>query len=109
MAKNNFNNPSMPNGMSNRAGFNPPYAHLDENKVENFCKASCSGTFKLSNEHDRTGFNVGFESGPDLYNFILEQATIGYEVDREIGKFNIFSQKYIKHTIRYTAKGIVID
>jgi hypothetical protein len=78
-------------------------------KVENFCKVSCSGTFKLSNEHDRTGFNVGFESGPDLYNFILEQATIGYEVDREIGKLNIFSQKYIKHTILYTAKGIVID
>ena len=47
----------------------------------------------MSNEHDRTGFNVGFESGPDLYNFILEQATIGYDVDREIGKLNIFSQK----------------
>ena len=71
------------------------------NKIENFCKASCSGFFKLSNE--------GFESGPDVYNFILEQATIGYEVEREIGRFNIFSQKYIRHTILYTPKGIVVD
>jgi hypothetical protein len=34
---------------------------------------------------------------------------LGYEVAREIGRFNIFSQKYIKHNIRYTAKGISID
>jgi len=78
-------------------------------KIENFCKASCTGFYKLSNDHDMHGFNVGFQSGPDVYNFILEQATIGYEVDREIGKFNIFSQKYIKHKILYTAKGIVVD
>jgi len=78
-------------------------------KIENFCTASCSGWFKLSNDYDMQGFNVGFESGPDVYNFILEQATIGYEVEREIGRFNIFSQKYIKHTVLYTPKGIVVD
>ena len=78
-------------------------------KIENFCQASCMEAFNVSNEHDMKGFNIGFKSGQDVYNFILEQATIGYEVDREIGRFNIFSQKYIKHTIRYTAKGIVID
>jgi len=77
-------------------------------KVENFCKALCSDNYEISNEHDMKGFNVGFKSGQDVYNFILEQATIGYEVDREIGRFNIFTQKFIKHTIRYTAKGIVI-
>ena len=81
----------------------------NRNKIENFCKASCSGFFKLSNEYDMKGFNVGFESGPDVYNFILEQATIGYEVEREIGRFNIFSQKYIRHTLLYTPKGIVVD
>ena len=78
-------------------------------KIENFLKASCSGSFKASDEYDMKGFNVGFESGPDVYNFILEQATIGYEVDREIGRLNIFSNKYIKHKLLYTAKGIVID
>ena len=77
-------------------------------KIENFLKASCSGSFKASDEYDMKGFNVGFESGPDVYNFILEQATIGYEVDREIGRLNIFSNKYIKHKLLYTAKGIVI-
>ena len=54
------------------------------------------------------GFNVAFEQGPDVYNFILEQATIGYEVEREIGRYNIFSDKYIKHRILYTAKGIIV-
>jgi hypothetical protein len=78
-------------------------------KIENFCEASCTEAFNVSNEYDMKGFNIGFKSGQDVYNFILEQATIGYEVDREIGRFNIFSQKYIKHTIRYTPKGIVID
>ena len=78
------------------------------NKIQNFCEASCKEAFEGSNEHDMKGFNVGFKSGQDVYNFILEQATIGYEVDREIGRFNIFTQKFIKHTIRYTAKGIVI-
>jgi hypothetical protein len=77
-------------------------------KIENFLKASCSGDFKVSDEYDMKGFNVGFEQGPDVYNFILEQATIGYEVDREIGRYNIFSDKYIKHKLLYTAKGIVI-
>ena len=78
-------------------------------KIENFLKASCSGNFKVSDEYDMKGFNVGFDQGPDVYNFVLEQATIGYEVDREIGRLNIFSQKYIKHKLLYTAKGIVID
>ena len=78
-------------------------------KIQHFCEASCKEKFEISNEHDMKGFNVGFKSGQDVYNFILEQATIGYEVDREIGRFNIFSQKFIKHTLRYTAKGIVID
>mgnify|MGYP003129142212 FL=1 len=78
-------------------------------KIENFIKASCSGSFKVSDEYDMKGFNVAFEQGPDVYNFILEQATIGYEVDREIGRYNIFSDKYIKHKLLYTAKGIVID
>ena len=55
------------------------------------------------------GFNVGFESGPDVYNFIFEQATIGYELDREIGRYNLFSQKFIKHRLLYTPKGVVID
>ena len=78
-------------------------------KIENFLKASCSGNFVVSNEYDMQGFAVAFESGPDVYNFILEQATIGYEVDREIGRYNIFSDKYIKHRILYTPKGIVVD
>ena len=78
------------------------------NKIENFLKASCSGSFKVSDEYDMKGFNVAFEQGPDVYNFILEQATIGYEVEREIGRYNIFSDKYIKHRLLYTAKGIVI-
>lgn len=78
-------------------------------KIENFLKASCSGNFKVSNEYEMQGFSVGFESGPDVYNFVLEQATIGYEVEREIGRYNIFSDKYIKHTILYTPKGIVVD
>ena len=78
-------------------------------KVENFCKASCTGYFKISNEYDMKGVNIGFESGPDVYNFILEQATIGYEVDRNIGRLNIFSQKFIRHRILYTEKGIVVD
>jgi len=79
------------------------------NKIQNFCEALCKEMFEISNEQDMKGFNVGFKSGQDVYNFILEQATIGYEVDRAIGRFNIFSQKFIKHTLRYTAKGIVID
>lgn len=79
------------------------------NKIENFLKASCSGYYKLSDEYDMQGFNIGLESGPDVYNFILEQATIGYEVDREIGRYNIFSDKFIKHRILYTPKGIVVD
>ena len=78
-------------------------------KIENFLKASCSGRYKISDEYHMQGFNVGFESGPDVYNFILEQATIGYEVEREIGRYNIFSDKYIKHRILYTPKGIVVD
>jgi len=78
-------------------------------KIGNFLKASCSGGYKISDEYNMQGFNVGFESGPDVYNFILEQATIGYQVEREIGRYNIFSDKYIKHRILYTAKGIVVD
>ena len=78
-------------------------------KIENFLKASCSGRYKISDEYNKQGFNVGLESGPDVYNFILEQATIGYEVEREIGRYNIFSDKYIKHRILYTPKGIVVD
>jgi len=78
-------------------------------KIENFLKASCSGEFKVSDEYNLQGFNVGLESGPDVYNFILEQATIGYEIDREIGRYNIFSDKYIKHKILYTPKGIIVD
>lgn len=78
-------------------------------KVDNFCKALCSGKYEISNQHDLKGFNVGFESGPDVYNFILEQATIGYELDREIGRYNLFSQKFIKHTLHYSHKGITID
>jgi len=78
-------------------------------KIENFCKASCSDLFKISDEYDMQGFNVGFTSGPDAYNFILEQATIGYEIERSIGRYNIFSQKYIKHRLLYTPKGIVVD
>jgi|TARA_R110001592_G_scaffold13966_1_gene63415 hypothetical protein len=79
------------------------------NKIENFLKASCTNEFKISNSFDMKGINIGFSSGPDLYNFILEQATIGYEVDRDVGRFNIFSQKYVRHILRYTSKGIVID
>lgn len=78
-------------------------------KVENFCKALCSANYEISNAHDMKGFNVGFESGPDVYNFVLEQATIGYELDREIGRYNLFSQKFIKHRLLYTPKGVVID
>ena len=78
-------------------------------KIENFLKASCSGKYKVSNEFNMQGFNVGIEAGPDVYNFILEQATIGYELEREIGRYNIFSDKYIKHKILYTANGIVVD
>lgn len=78
-------------------------------KIENFLKASCSGKYKVSDEYNMHGFNVGLESGPDVYNFILEQATIGYELEREMGRYNIFSDKYIKHRILYTEKGIIVD
>jgi hypothetical protein len=78
-------------------------------KIGNFLKASCSGKYKVSDEYNMQGFSVGLESGPDVYNFILEQATIGYELEREIGRYNIFSNKYIKHKILYTAKGVVVD
>tara|TARA_B100000085_G_C18433471_1_gene467778 strand:- start:120 stop:521 length:402 start_codon:yes stop_codon:yes gene_type:complete len=78
-------------------------------KIENFLKVSCGGRYKISDEYNMQGFNIGLESGPDVYNFILEQATIGYEIEREMGRYNIFSDKYIKHRILYTAKGVVVD
>ena len=78
-------------------------------KIANFCKAVCEKSFEVSDDYNMTGVKISFEHGPDVYKFILEQATLGYEVERTIYKYNILLKKHLSHKIVYTPNGITID
>ena len=69
----------------------------------------CRKTFIVDNNHAMAGVRVHFESGQDVYEFIIRQPEFDWEVVPTLEVINIITGQMQNFDIVYTPTGVVID
>ena len=78
-------------------------------KISNVLKIVCRKTFIVDNNHAMAGVRVHFESGQDVYEFIIRQPEFDWEVVPTLEVINIITGQMQNFDIVYTPTGVVID
>ena len=78
-------------------------------KVSNVLKIVCRKSAYIDNNHSMTGIRLWFESGQDVYDFIIRQPEFGWEVVPMLDVINIITGQLQNFEIQYTATGVVVD
>jgi hypothetical protein len=78
-------------------------------KIENVCRLILKKQYKIDPNHQLTGVSLWFESGQDLYEFIIRQPEFEWEIVSEIGTVNYLTGEYKKYKLIYLPTGITID
>ena len=78
-------------------------------KVSNVLKIVCRESFYIDNNHSMTGIRLWFESGQDVYDFIIRQPEFDWEVVPTLDVINIITGQLQNFEIQYTPTGVVVD
>ena len=78
-------------------------------KVSNVLKIACRKLFLVDTSHSMSGVRIHFESGQDVYEFIIRQPEFDWEVVPTLEVINIITGQMQNFNIVYTPTGVVID
>ena len=78
-------------------------------KVSNVLKIVCRKSSYVDNNHSMTGIRLWFESGQDVYDFIIRQPEFDWEVVPTLDILNIVTSQLQTFNIVYTPTGVVVD
>ena len=78
-------------------------------KVSNVLKIVCRKFSYIDNNHSMAGIRVWFESGQDVYDFIVRQPEFDWEVVPTLDVLNIVTSQLQTFDIVYTPTGVVVD
>ena len=78
-------------------------------KVSNVLKIVCRKSAYIDNNHSMTGIRLWFESGQDVYDFIIRQPEFDWEVVPTLDVLNIVTSQLQTFDIVYTPTGVVLD
>ena len=78
-------------------------------KVSTVLKIVCRKSSYIDNTHSMTGIRLWFESGQDVYDFIIRQPEFDWEVVPTLDVINIITGQLQNFEIQYTSTGVVID
>jgi hypothetical protein len=77
-------------------------------KIENVCKLILKRNYEIDDVHHMSGVRIQFESGQDLYEFVIRQPEFDWEIVPEVGTINRLNGEYKKFTVEYQPTGISI-
>ena len=78
-------------------------------KVSNVLKIVCRKSAYIDDNHSMTGIRLWFESGQDVYDFIIRQPEFNWEIVPKIDVINIITGQMQSFEIQYTSTGVVVD
>ena len=78
-------------------------------KVSNVLKIVCRKSSYIDNNHSMSGIRLWFESGQDVYDFIIRQPEFDWEVIAELDVINIITGQMQNFDIEYTPTGVTIN
>ena len=78
-------------------------------KVSTVLKIVCRKSSYIEDNHSMTGIRLWFESGQDVYEFIIRQPEFDWEVVPELAVLNIITGQMQNFEVVYTPTGVVID
>lgn len=78
-------------------------------KTDNVLKIICRKSFQIDGAHSMSGVRLWFESGQDVYDFIIRQPEFDWEIIPEISVINAVTSQVQNFDIVYTPTGVVID
>jgi len=78
-------------------------------KVSNVLKIVCRKSAYIDVNHSMTGIRLWFESGQDVYDFIIRQPEFNWEIVSKIDVINIITGQMQSFDIVYTPTGVVVD
>tara|TARA_B100000902_G_scaffold215805_1_gene205226 strand:- start:637 stop:1002 length:366 start_codon:yes stop_codon:yes gene_type:complete len=83
--------------------------NMFRDKINNVLKIICRKKWQIDNNHSMSGIRLWFESGQDVYDFIIRQPEFGWEIMPEIDVINIITGQLQKFDLVYTPTGVSID
>ena len=78
-------------------------------KASNILKIVCRKSYRIDNNHSMAGIRLWFESGQDVYDFIIRQPEFNWEIIAELDIMNIITGQLQNFEVVYTSTGVVID
>ena len=78
-------------------------------KASTVLKIVCRKSFLVDTSHSMAGIRIHFESGQDVYEFIIRQPEFDWEVVPTLEVINIITGQMQNFDIVYTPTGVVID
>ena len=78
-------------------------------KVSNVLKIVCRKSSYIDNNHTMSGIRLWFESGQDVYDFIIRQPEFDWEIIAELDVINIITGQMQNFDIEYTPTGVTIN
>ena len=75
-------------------------------KVSNVLKIVCRKSAYIDNNHSMTGIRLWFESGQDVYDFIIRQPEFEWEIVPELDVINIITGQLQNFDVVYTPTGV---
>ena len=78
-------------------------------KVSNVLKIVCRNSAYIDDNHSMAGIRLWFESGQDIYDFIIRQPEFGWEIIQKLDVINIITVQMQGFDVVYTQTGVTID
>lgn len=79
------------------------------NKLSNVLQVTCKKRTQIDPAYYMNGIRIWFESGEDVYGFLIRQPEFDWQVDQKLSVMNDITHQLQNFTIVYTPNGIVID
>jgi len=78
-------------------------------KIDNVLKIVCRTSSYIDDNHSMSGVRLWFESGQDVYDFIVRQPEFDWEIIQKLDVINIITGQMQSFDVVYTPTGVVID
>lgn len=78
-------------------------------KIDNVLKIICRKNYQIDGAHSMAGVRLWFQSGQDVYDFIIRQPEFHWEIIPEVSVINVITGQMATYDVVYTPTGITID
>ena len=78
-------------------------------KVSNVLKIVCRKSAYVDDNHSMAGIRLWFESGQDVYDFIIRQPEFEWEIIPKLDVINVITGQMQSFDVVYTPTGVVVD